>query len=201
MAVAVGLAAAAVTAPGHLRAPLAVLAVVLSAGTLTAMLWLQRGLTTRAVHGLIVTWGLFLLVAGGWLIPSAETYRMSRRVGEQLAACVERTGIEPVLLNYQEPGLIYAMGQPVAAVRDRDGFYELLDRKGALLSVITPEETTEFAEKYRLKVSVVESLEGFSLTKGRSDALQIAILRRDPKAVARSGSVARTASIQQPLVK
>jgi hypothetical protein len=93
------------------------------------------------------------------------------------------------------------MGRPVATVRDRDGFYELLDRKGALVSVITPEETTEIANKYALEVSVVESLEGFSLTKGRSDTLQIAILRRDRKAAARGGSAARTASIQQPLVK
>jgi len=201
IAAAVGLAAAAVTAPGHLRPPLVVLAAVLGAGTLTAMLSLHRGFTTRAVHGLIVAWSIFLMVAGGWLIPSAETYRMSRRIGEQLAACVERTGIEPVLLNYQEPGLIHAMGRPVATVRDREGFYELLDRKGALVSVITPEETTEIADKYALEVSVVESLEGFSLTKGRSDTLQIAILRRDRKAVARGGSAARTASIQQPLVK
>jgi 4-amino-4-deoxy-L-arabinose transferase-like glycosyltransferase len=201
IATTVGLAAAAVTAPGHLRLPLAVLAVVLGAGTLAAMLSLQRGLTTRAVHSLIGAWGIILLAAGGWLIPAAEMYRMSRRVGEQLSAYVQRTGIEPVLLNYQEPGLIHAMGRPVATVRDRDGFYELLDRKGTLVSVITPEERPELAEKYALEVSVVESLEGFSLTKGRTDTLQLAILRRDRKVVARAGSPPRTASIQQPLVK
>ena len=32
-------------------------------------------------------------------------------------------GIEPVLLEYQEPGIIYEIGHPVALIRDRDGFF------------------------------------------------------------------------------
>ena len=98
------------------------------------------GSTSQAGIGLGATWAVFLLIVGGWLIPAAEPYRTSRSVGERLAVLSARTGIEPVLLNYQEPGVIYAMGKPVATVRDPAGFYDLLDRKASLLTVITPEE-------------------------------------------------------------
>ena len=40
-----------------------------------------------------------------------EPYRTSRLIGEKLAAH-RGAGIEPVLLEYQEPGVIYALGHP-----------------------------------------------------------------------------------------
>jgi len=197
----VGLMAAAVTLPIHLRLPLAILAVVLGAGTLTGMLWLHRGSTTKAVLGLGVTWAVFMLVVGGWLIPAAEPYRTSRRVGERLAVLSDRTGVEPVLLNYQEPGVIYSMGRPVTTVRDRDGFYALLDRKESLLTVITPEEAIAFRDKYQLDVNLIDSVEGFSLTKGRNHRLQLAILRRAAPALPGAESTARAGQVEQALIK
>ena len=65
---------------------------------------------------------------GGWLLPAAEPYRTSRRVGERLARLVEQTGIKPILLNYQEPGVIYAMGRPVPNVGEFGGVIKALDR-------------------------------------------------------------------------
>ena len=129
IAATVVLLAAAITLPAPLKPPLALLALALGAGTLAALLWLHRGLTLKAAIGLGVTWAVFLLIVGGWLIPAAEPYRTSRRIGQRLAVLSTRTGIEPVLLNYQEPGVIYAMQKPVATVRDPDGFIDLLDRK------------------------------------------------------------------------
>ena len=132
------LLAAGVTFPVLLRLPLAFLAVVLGEGTMTGMLWLHWGSTRQAGIGLGVTWAVFMLIVGGWLIPAAEPYRTSRRIVERLAVLSARTGIEAVLLNYQEPGVIYAMAKPVATVRDRAGFYDLLDRKTSPLTVIKP---------------------------------------------------------------
>jgi hypothetical protein len=165
------------------------------------MLWLHRGSTTQAVLGLGVTWAVFMLVVGGWLIPAAEPYRTSRRVGERLAVLSARTGVEPVLLNYQDPGVIYSMGRPVATVRDRDGFYAMLDRKKSLLTVITPDEAIAFRDKYQLDVNLIDSVEGFSLTKGRNHRLQLAILQRAAPALPRAESTARAGQIEQALIK
>jgi 4-amino-4-deoxy-L-arabinose transferase-like glycosyltransferase len=195
------LLAAAVTLPVPLRLPLAFLAVILGAGTLTAMLWLHRGLTRKAGIGLGLTWAVFVLLVGGWLIPAAEPYRTSRRIGERLKALSARTGIEPVLLNYQEPGVIYAMEKPVATVRDRAGFYDLLDRKSSLLTVITPEEAPVLRERYRLNVNIIDAVEGFSLTKGRNYALQFAVLRRTATFLSREESTARAGYVEQSLIK
>ncbi len=201
IAATVVLLAAAITLPAPLKPPLALLALALGAGTLAALLWLHRGLTLKAAIGLGVTWAVFLLIVGGWLIPAAEPYRTSRRIGQRLAVLSTRTGIEPVLLNYQEPGVIYAMQKPVATVRDPDGFIDLLDRKAALLTVITPDEAPVLGEKYGLDVNVIETVEGFSLTKGQNHALQIAVLRRSAANPARVESTARTGHFQQSLIK
>jgi 4-amino-4-deoxy-L-arabinose transferase-like glycosyltransferase len=195
------LLAAAVSVPAPLRLPSALLASLLAAGTLTAMLWLHRGSTRQAAIGLAVTWAVFMLVVGGWLIPAAEPYRTSRRIGERLAALSTRTGVEPVLLNYQEPGVIYAMGKPVAMVRDREGFYDLLDRKASLLTVITPEEAPVLRDRYQLDVNIIDGVEGFSLTKGQNYTLQFAVLRRSAMAVLRAESTARAGHVEQSLVK
>jgi 4-amino-4-deoxy-L-arabinose transferase-like glycosyltransferase len=197
----VGLLAAAIALPSPLRLPLVLLAVLAAGGTLFGMLRLHQGLTLPAVLGLGLAWSVFLLVAGGWLIPAAEPYRTSRRVGQRLAVLAAQTGARPVLLNYKEPGVIYAMGRPVATVRDQDEFYHLLDRTDSLLTVITPQEHRDFADRYALGVTPLESLEGFSLTKGAKHMLEFAILRRPAPPRGRSESVARAGSLEQSLVK
>jgi 4-amino-4-deoxy-L-arabinose transferase-like glycosyltransferase len=201
----VGLMAAAACAPGHLQLPLGLLSLVLGTGTLLGMLWFHHGATRGAVQGLVITWGLFLLILSGWMVPAAERYRTSRRVGERLSAQVSRTGIEPVLLNYKEPGVIYTMGGPVATVRDRPGFFALLERKKALISVITPLEAQEYRSRYGLDVATLEEIEGYSFTKGLNHSLQLAVLRMTGSSRGRQESTAhappRGRRIEQSLVK
>jgi 4-amino-4-deoxy-L-arabinose transferase-like glycosyltransferase len=197
----VGLLAAAIALPGQLRAPLLILAALALGGTLIGTLRLHRGATGPAVLGLGAVWAVFMLVVGGWLVPTAEPYRTSRRVGQRLATLAARIGVEPVLLNYKEPGVIYAMGRPVRAVRDQDEFYQLLDRTDSLLSVITPEEHEDFRDRYALEVSPLERLEGFSLTKGTKHTLEFAILRRHVPQPDLDKSAARAGSLEQSLVK
>ena len=62
----------------------------------------------------------------------------------------------------------------------REGFYNLLDRKASLLTVITPEEAPVLRDRLRLDVNIIEGVKGFSLTKGQNHALQFAVLRRPP---------------------
>jgi len=201
----VGLMAAAACAPGHLQLPLGFLSLILGTGTLLGMLWFHHGATRRAAQGLVITWGLFLLIVGGWVVPAAERYRTSRRVGERLSAQVSRTGIEPVLLNYQEPGVIYTMGGPVATVRDPQGFFALLEQKKALISVITPLEADEYRSRFGLDVVTLEEIEGYSLTKGLNHNLQLAIIRMTGSSQGRQESnahaSARGSRVEQSLVK
>lgn len=178
IALTVLLMAAAIMAPAVLRPPLGLLAFVLGVGTPAAMLSLHRAATRRGMLVLGTTWGAFMLVLGGWLIPAAEPYRTSRNIGERLARLAERHGEEPVSLNYQEPGMVYAMGRPVPNVGDFGGVSRLLDRKPSFLSVVTPAEAREYRQRLGLEVTPVDELESFSLTKGRKESVQFAIIRR-----------------------
>jgi 4-amino-4-deoxy-L-arabinose transferase-like glycosyltransferase len=197
----VALAAAAAIVPGATRFPLLIIAALCGAATLLGMLGLQRGRSVPATFGLGTAWALILLVLCGWLIPVAEPLRTSRRVGQRLGELAKETGIEPVLMNYQEPGVIYALGRPVASFRDRDGFFELLDRHRQLLTVLTPDETVEYREWLNLDVQPIDDIEGFSLTKGRSHILRFAILRRAGPQSRGVESTARGADIEQSLVE
>ena len=85
-------------------------AVVMAAGTLAGMSAFQQGATERAVYSLAATWAIVMMTATGWLIPMGEPYRTSRVLGEKLAALAAKLNVEPVLLEYQEPGVVYALG-------------------------------------------------------------------------------------------
>ena len=102
-----------------------VVAAVLTVGTLAGLSRFQQGATESAVYSLAATWGVLLVTISGWLIPNAESYRTSRIIGEKLANLSAKLGLEPVLLEYQEPGVVYALGHPVATTRDRDGFLRI----------------------------------------------------------------------------
>ncbi len=195
------LLAMAVPAPGFLRLPLAAVSIVLGAGTLMAMLWLHRGATRQAVAALGAAWVVLMLVVGGWLIPAAEPYRTSSKIGRRFAELASATGIKPVLLNYQEPGVVYCMKQTVATVRNRHEFYGLLDQHQQLLTIIGIEEAPVLRQKYQIDVDLVEGLEGFSLTKWQKQTLQIALLRRAGAEPPSLPSIARAGRGEQTLVK
>ena len=78
-----------------------------------------------------------------------------------------------VLLNYQEPGVIYAMQKNVATVRNLSDFDSLLDEKAALLTVIKPEEAPDLRDRLGLDVNLLDDIDCFSLTKGQSHALAV----------------------------
>ncbi|MFO0888765.1 MAG: hypothetical protein U0790_06410 [Isosphaeraceae bacterium] len=191
----------AIALPGPLRAPLAGFGLLIGLGTMAATLRLHRGETRRAAFGLCLSWAAIMLLAGAWLVPSAEGFRMSRRVGQRLAALEARDGFTPALIDYKEPGVVYALGHPVPIIRGAESLDALLAHTDTLLTVLTPREAKVYRAKYGLSIEPVESLEGFSLTKGRGHVLQIATLRR-PSARGRGPeSVAGGLGVEQSLVK
>jgi hypothetical protein len=168
------------------------------------MVWLQQGATERALYSLAGTWAIVLLCCGAWLIPLAESYRTSRVVGLKLGAAARSLGLEPVLLEYQEPGVIYALGRPVAMTRDRDGFFAHLKDGRAVLTVALPSEIAVMRKHFGLEVTPVDQVDGFVMTKGKSQTLQIAVVREGstPQALLPSDpSVRRVGLKEEPLVK
>ena len=180
LALAAGLTVALPLVPGGLRWPMIVIACILVAGTLTGTLWFQRSRGERAMGSLALTWALILGVLCGWLIPQAEPYRTARIVGERLAAHSAAMGLKPVLLEYQEPGVIYALGHPVALTRDRDSFFAHLTNDQSVLTVALPSEIQVMRSHFKLEVTPVDQVEGFVLNRGKPQVLQIAVVRKDP---------------------
>lgn len=190
--------ALAVVLPAGLRWPCLATATVVAAGTLWGLFRLQRAATERAVLGLAVTWSLAMLCIGGWLLPAAEPYRLTRVVGEKLARITKEMGVEPILLSFQEPTVVYAMGRSATLVRTWETFYERLDRHGALLTALIPIEEAEFARRNdHLELVHIETVEGFNLNKGKTQTLRLATIRRKPN----SGVAVRDMGVKQSRIK
>ncbi len=172
--------------------PVLLLAVVLAAGTLIGTSSLQQGATQRAAYSLAAAWAVLLLIATAWLIPLAEPYRCSRVVGEKLASISARLEIEPVLLEYQEPGVVYSLGHPIATTRDRDGFFAHLVGGKAVLTVALPSEAEVMRSHFGLFVTPVDQVEGFIITKGKKQTLQLAVVRDNNQSIAEPALGANT---------
>jgi hypothetical protein len=171
------LVAATTVVPGGLRLPMLVVAVVLAAGTLAGLSAFQQSATERAVYALAATWAIVMATTTGWLIPKGEPYRTSRVLGEKLATLSGRLNVEPVLLEYQEPGVVYAVGHPVATTRDRAAFFAHLEGGRSVLTVALPSEIDVMRSHFGLAVTPVDQVNGFVLTKGKQQTLQLAVVQ------------------------
>jgi 4-amino-4-deoxy-L-arabinose transferase-like glycosyltransferase len=190
---------------GSLRWPLFISSVVVAAGTLIGLVRLQRGATGRAVYALSCTWALVLLAVGGWLVPLAEPYRTSRVLGERLRALSDQTGLEPVLLEFQEPGVVYALGRPIATTRDRDGFFKHLNGGRSVLTVALPSESKVMRNHFGLSVTTVDQVDGLILTKGKLQTFEIVAVSQNDRTERRAAwdfkEALRAAELKQPIVK
>jgi 4-amino-4-deoxy-L-arabinose transferase-like glycosyltransferase len=164
--------------------PMLLLAAVLAAGTLFGMSFFQQGATERAAYSLAATWAVLLVIATAWLIPLAEPYRSSRILGEKLASLSTKLKIEPVLLEYQEPGVVYSLGHPIATTRDRDGFFAHLAGGKSVLTVALPSEVEVMRSHFGLIVTPVDQVEGFIMAKGKKQTLQLAVVRESDRPIA-----------------
>ena len=196
------LVAGAMIAPWSLFLPMLLIAIAIAAGTLLGLSWFQRGATERAIYSLATTWTAVMLVLTGWLVPLAEPYRTSRIVGERLASLSSETGLEPILLEYQEPGVVYALGRSIATSRDRDGFFTHLQGGRSVLTVAVDSDLENIQSKFGLSVTHVDQVEGFELTKGQTQTLHFAVVREGESLPAVSSASAADGNlIEKTLVK
>jgi len=165
----------------RLRPPIVLISMVMAAGTLCGMSLFQRGATVRAIYILAATWAVVVLTVSGWLIPLAEPYRTSRVLGEKLASISAQLNVEPVLLEFQEPGVVYALGRPVALSRDRDSFFAHLAGGRSVLTVALPSEIEVMRSHFGLVVTPVDQVVGLVWAKGKLRTLQIAVVHEGNK--------------------
>jgi 4-amino-4-deoxy-L-arabinose transferase-like glycosyltransferase len=194
----VALIALAMVVPAHVRWPSLVLAVLMGAGTIVAMGRIYHGATERAATGLAASWAVILLVMGAWLLPSLEPYRTPRIVGERLAALSRTLRAQPVLLTFQEPSVIYAVGHPVPTTKTWPQFDEQLRIHGAVITPLLPHELAEFHRRPWLEAEVKETLTGFNLNKGQTQTLRFTLVRARRSTPSAPPAIAHRASGAAP---
>ena len=182
----IGFSAILLVTPYFLPSPLwpacLAIAVSLSAGTILAIFLLRDAQTYQAVGSLAGSWTLASLLLSSWLLPAAEPYRLSRIVGEKLARMSESESATPVLLEFQEPSLIYHLEHSATLIRTWQTVYGEIDRHGVIAAALVhPRETDEFARRAdHLEVEVREIVQGFDLNKGKNQTLHLSLIRRNP---------------------
>lgn len=204
LAIAIVLIAGAVILAGPIGSPLLVSAAIVALSSAAGLFSLERGAGTRAVLAMAACWGVVLVILSGVVVPLAEPFRTSRVVGERLAALSRREGVEPVLLEYQEPGVIYALGRPAALTRDRDGYFAHLTGGRSVMTVLLENEIEVMRSVFGLEVTPVDQVEGPWLTKGKYHTLYIAIVRQGlltPDDEPPAAMTARGGGLEQPLVQ
>ncbi|MHB1559485.1 MAG: hypothetical protein ACYC61_18720, partial [Isosphaeraceae bacterium] len=210
MLVGIGLAIAAVLIAGAAFLPgsggllLVVVAALVAASSLIGLMRFQRGEGRRAAHALAACWATILVIATGAVVPMCESFRTSRTVGERLRALAASTGLEPVMLEYQEPGVVYALGYPIAETRDPAGFFSHLTGDRSVLTPLRQNEIEVMREHFGLEVTPVERVEGFWITKGKYQTLFLSVVKQGssrPDGEVSPVPTARETTGEQPLVK
>jgi 4-amino-4-deoxy-L-arabinose transferase-like glycosyltransferase len=190
-----GLLAGTVILPSGLRLPCVVLALAIVAGTLAAVESLQRAATRRGAVILGGTWFGVLTLAGLWLLPAMEPYRLTPKVAERLRVLSTELGAMPVLGGYQPPGVVYNFGRPIEVRMDHRWLVDRVRESGAVVMALSePELKSISAAEPALDVEVRETVQGFNVERARDETLKVVVLRP-----AAAGAV--TASGEKPLVK
>ena len=69
-------------------------------------------------------------------------------------------------------------GRPAAEIRTWERIEELLDRFGVLVSAINASEHKAMLNRSNLDVEILESIKAFNLSKGKTENIQFALIRR-----------------------
>ncbi|HEV3121045.1 MAG TPA: hypothetical protein VGY53_04045, partial [Isosphaeraceae bacterium] len=133
---------------------------------------------------LSIAWALIMFMVGAWLLPAAESYRYSRGVAERLASLSASHRATPMLASFQEPSVIYAMGKPVALMRNRADLVERVQNGGTVVSALLAEEEAVLRTDPLLRIDVPDELRVFNINKGKSETLRFTLIRARALALA-----------------
>ena len=188
LTMAIGLLASLALLPAEMRWSISLMVLALVVGTFYALLKFHQGATVSASKTLVATWSMVMVLMGGWVVPSAEPFRLSRIVGERLGELASEHDAKPVLVTYQEPGIIYALKRSAPTLRNWNAVSQYLQSNRALIAPMFPDQVASISNDRRFVVEVVDRIEGFNLNKGQSHALSFVRIRNRPALVARKGS-------------
>lgn len=170
--------------PGPTRAPVLLLSALCAGATVFGLREVLAGRVERAVRGGLIFTAMNLFIAAGWLLPAAEPYRISPRVGERLAALERVEGARSVLCTFQPSGAVYALGHPAPIIRGRGALLDEARRQGKVLTAFVSEEIAMLADDPSLSIQVIEQVAGFNIDKGRPEILHLAVVRPGAEPVA-----------------
>ncbi|MDX2037795.1 MAG: glycosyltransferase family 39 protein [Isosphaeraceae bacterium] len=179
-----GLLAALAVIPSEMHASVVVVALATIVGTLVAIYRLHHGRNHEALVGMVGSTALMMALVAGWALPAAEPFRLSRLTGERLAELARKHSAKPVVVTYQEPGIIYALGRPAPTLRNPKLAFEWLQENDALIAPMFPNQVETYAKDERFVVEVVDRLEGFNINKGLPHDLRFTKIRLEPKLAA-----------------
>lgn len=188
--VGIGLAVVIVAAgfvfPDPLKIPCILMGMIVLVGVVSATVRFQSGRGFAAAWGLVLSWGLVSAIAGGWAIPAAEPFRTSRSIAERLAEWSRREKLDRVLGSYQEPGIIYTLGEPTRLVRGRDEWIDLMREHKPVVAPLLPLEMSVLRREPSLALDVLETTRIFNFTRAQSDIIQfVRVSRVDQTAAAK----------------
>jgi len=187
IALTAGLFAGSTMLHANLALPCLSLGIVVAVGTLVALILFTKCFPIEATRVLIGCWALFMVLFVGWFLPLAESYRFSRIIGEKLAYHADAERAKPVLVTFQEPGIIYAMNRRlnVPTMRTWDAIWDQLQRTRTVVTAVTAEQGDSLELDGRFQLDVLEVVNGFNLNKGASQSLRLARLRLRGAALSR----------------
>ncbi|MFO0956904.1 MAG: hypothetical protein U0800_05480 [Isosphaeraceae bacterium] len=174
LGVTVGLIGLAFTFPATMRAPLLVEAALILAGTLFAVDRFRNRDAMRAAAVMATTWAGVMFLAGAWLVPSAEPYRVSTRVAAKLGEWSSKEEAEPVLANFQVPSVVYAYKQPITVLHTYDELVEILRDGRPVVSALREADLNLFQFYPEIGVEIRETIQGFNIDKGKTETLHVA---------------------------
>lgn len=179
--------------PAPMKWPCLAAGLVVAVGMVLAHLWLARGEFGRGAVAMAATWSAFALIAGAWLMPSAQPYRLPVSIARALRD-VEAKGIAvPVLANFRPPSIIVEVGHPI---RELPLVPDLVDESlkvGTLAAALQPWEIMRIEADGRARVTVLSTIEGFDVEKFGSRTLRLALIEPiKPTAVTQSDEMKAT---------
>ena len=96
-----------------------------------------------------------------------------------------------MLAMFQEPSIIYALGGPIPVMRDRPWLLDILRKDRVAIVPVTPKEKAILADDPTIAISGAGFVSGFNLSKGRSETLEMILIRPGDPEMARRSTLRR----------
>jgi 4-amino-4-deoxy-L-arabinose transferase-like glycosyltransferase len=162
--------------PAPMKWPCLASALAVAVGTVLAHRRLGRGEFGRGTAVLAATWSAVALVAGLWLAPSAQPYRLAVSVGRALREVEARGAAVPVLASFGPPSVVIEVGHPLPHLFQPEKLVRESLRVGTLAAALGPADVWAIEADPRVRLTMLQKIEGFDVEKFRNLTLRLALI-------------------------